>query len=217
MPCVRQDGCAGAGVKASAPSLTGALAGGVPQWHGSFMSALNAAVCITNASISRAESIELGSKLQRGLDARTKGLSEKQNAADLHKAVAAFHRELAPIVEALLEAAANVVREVRIALRVEETTRFDRRWWQLALLSLHGEAELLETTCGRIRRDARRISRRHGLRAALWLDAWEKTYAGVLDDIDDISETIALGLNPETRAELEALAREALDFAAHEA
>jgi hypothetical protein len=171
------------------------------------MDSLTAATCITNAGTLRTASIEYGNQIRAQIEVRSRQFASRQSAVDLAKAVAAFHRKTGPIVDSLLESAAGLVREIRLALRVQDTTQFNRRWWQLALISLQSERELLEGTCGRIRIEAHRLARVHKIARTLWRREWEDQYVELLDRIDDVSETIGLGLNPETRAEIEALSR----------
>jgi hypothetical protein len=171
------------------------------------MDSLTAATCITNAGTLRSASIEYGSRIREQFDAQSRQLGAGQTAVEMAKAVAVFHRKTGPIIDSLLDSAAGLVREIRLALRVQDTAQFNRRWWQLALISLQSERELLEATCGRIRTEARRVARQHKSARTLWRREWEDRYADLLDRIDDVSETIALGLNPETRAEIEAASR----------
>ncbi len=171
------------------------------------MDSLTAATCITNAGTLRGASIEYGSRIREQLEAQSRQLTARQTPVEMAKAVAAFHRTTGPIVDSLLDSAAGLVREIRLALRLQDTTQFDRRWWQLALISLQSERELLEATCGHIRTEARRVGRQHKIARTLWRHEWEDQYTELLDRIEDLSETIALGLNPETRAEIEALSR----------
>lgn len=171
------------------------------------MDELTAATCITNAGTLRSASIELGSQIREQLEAHSRRTSGRQNSLAMAKAVAAFHRKTGPVIEALLESAAGLIREVRLALRVQDTARFNRRWWQLALISLQSERELLESTCGLIRSEARRLARHHKIGRSLWRREWESQYVDLLDRIEDVSETIALGLNHESRADLEELSR----------
>ena len=167
------------------------------------MDSLTAATCITNAGTLRSASIEYGSRIREQLDAQSRQLGTRQTAVEMAKAVAVFHRKTGPIIDSLLDSAAGLVREIRLALRVQNTAQFDRRWWQLALISLQSERDLLEATCGRIRTEARQRK----IPRTLWRPEWAEQYVDLLDRIDDVSETIALGLNPETRAEIEALSR----------
>lgn len=118
-----------------------------------------------------------------------------------------MRKRLAPIIDSLLDSGEALVREVRLALRLQDTSQFDRRWWQLALIGLQSERELLEAACGRVRSEARRLGRKSKSGAGLWLSDWEHRYIELVERIDDVSETIALGLDPDTRAELEALSR----------
>jgi hypothetical protein len=171
------------------------------------MDSLTAATCITNAGTLRSASIEYGSRIREQFETQTRRLTARPNAVEMAKAVATFHRVTGPIVDSLLDSAAGLVREIRLALRVQDTTQFNRRWWQLALISLQSERELLDATCGHIRAEARRVGRQHKIYRTLWQREWEQRYTDLLDRIEDVSETIALGLNPETRAELETLSR----------
>ena len=169
------------------------------------MESLTAATCITNAGTMRSASIEYGSRIRECLAHQSRQLNELQSAPEVEKLVTRFHREIAPIVDSLLDSAAALLREIRLALRIQDTTQFNRRWWQLALISLQSERELLERTGACIRAEARRLARQHKAARSLWRRDWQIQCSDLLEHIDDVSETIALGLNPETRAELKAL------------
>jgi hypothetical protein len=171
------------------------------------MDSLAAATCITKAGTLRVASIEYGNLIREQIDACSRRIAAGRGSVGLAKAIARMRKHLTPIVESLLDSAEGLVREVRLALRLQDTSQFDRRWWQLALISLQSERELLETACGRVRSEARRLARTSKIGAGLWLPDWERRYVELLERIDDVSETIALGLNPDTRAELEQLSK----------
>jgi hypothetical protein len=110
---------------------------------------------------------------------------------------------VAPIVEFVFSHTHGILEEITMALRVQEIATLNERTWQLALVCLEQQRRLVENTCGSLRKTIQRLKSKSRIVSAIWTPEWEDRYLDLLDEIDDVSETIALGLNPAMRAELE--------------
>lgn len=172
--------------------------------------ALTAAACIAEASRSGGELFLHTDRIRTQVDERSRLIQRARSDAQLARTIAALRSTMAPLVRLVLEKAEEGVRLVRLGLRLQDALNNDERLWQVALLILETNRDLVEKACTPLRRLARRGNRTV---RGIWPTAWEERYQAALESLEDLSETIALGLNADSRLEIEE-ARRALPASA---
>jgi hypothetical protein len=158
---------------------------------------------IARAMALSGESIVMGGRILSELEESSKSFSAHQKGVELAKSAAGLKNVVAPIVEFVFSHTHGILEEITMALRVQEIATLNERTWQLALVCLEQQRRLVENTCGSLRKTIQRLKSKSRIVSAIWTPEWEDRYLDLLDEIDDVSETIALGLNPAMRAELE--------------
>jgi len=81
----------------------------------------------------------------------------------------------------------------------------EKQTWQICLVAMSAYDRALKRYVGGVRKE---IMRSSGL-SSVWKSGWDRRYEACLDRIDDLCETISLGLNDETRAGIVAAMSEA--------
>ncbi len=118
--------------------------------------------------------------------------------AGLARLAAETRRKIAPIIEHILSSAEQTLKLIKQAMDVEEVVPLGEHCWQMALLAIAQDRKMLIEHCsGKTRA---RFTRG---RVSAWLPSWDTRCNKLLERIEDISETIALGLNEEMRGEIE--------------
>ena len=109
------------------------------------------------------------------------------------------------LVVKVLEGASKQATLVRAALALWDHTDPDETIWQMALVGLRQQLKNLAMLRSGIRRIAKAADpHRDSLVRLLWSPALEERYVDLAEDLDDLAETIALGLNDEMRAQIDA-------------
>jgi hypothetical protein len=131
----------------------------------------------------------------------TRVRSERGEAARVRMA-----RRLAPEIQNLFERFERSCREVaglvNTALKLDESLHFGTEFWKIAMVSMALQSENLKAVCQPFR-DTWRSLRRSRARNLIWSDELEHRYEACVDRLEDLSETIALGLSDDVRGELE--------------
>jgi hypothetical protein len=102
---------------------------------------------------------------------------------------------LEPLADHFLGSAESYATTVRVALELEVASPFGERFWQMALLGLETQGENVRVICRPLEGIGKHLP-------AAWPKKLAGRYARAVDDIEDLVETIALGLSPAFRAEL---------------
>jgi hypothetical protein len=111
-----------------------------------------------------------------------------------------MRRILEPVITYLFSKAEEMIALVEMALEVEAIAPLGEECWQTALVGLASERELVSDFCtGKLRAT---LHRHRGMEVG-WPASWDKQCDEVLDRMDDLAETIAIGLNEELRGEIE--------------
>jgi hypothetical protein len=117
--------------------------------------------------------------------------------------VQAFHQIrtiVAPIIEYMLTQTEDLVQKIERAFQVEEIFPLGDDIWSMGLVALDQSRRSLDMACDTFRLQAQKSA----LARVLWPPEWASRYEAVIDAIEDYSETIALGLDPDTRSEIQA-------------
>ncbi len=162
---------------------------------------------IARAIESNAEMIHHAGRLQTELQEQARRLAGSKEYLARAKAASALGQTIAPVAEWIMARAEETIRLVELALQFEESVRLGDECWQLALVSLDQEHKGIE---GFFRGKLRETIRRHRVLWPAWHREWDRKCEDLLDRLDDLAETIAIGLNPEMRAEVERHIQEAV-------
>jgi hypothetical protein len=128
------------------------------------------------------------------MSVRRKEIRVAQDAAELRRAIA-------PLVEFVFQRTDQVIAEIRLCLRLQEFAPIiEERTWQKALACLALQRRIIENNCGKLRKTFQKLRDRSRILGAVW--QWEERYLDILDDLEDVAETIALGLNADALADL---------------
>jgi hypothetical protein len=140
--------------------------------------------------------------LERTLPEVSRKIQTVNRRASYAQQVQAFRQmrgAIAPIVEHLLTFGEGTVQRAEMAFAAEEIVPLGEEIWSTAFLMLDRARRNFEF-CAYLRKTKRESS----AAKVLWTDEWERRYESIIDAFDDYSETIALGLDPDTRREIEA-------------
>jgi len=108
-----------------------------------------------------------------------------------------YHR----LVEHFLGCGQRYAKVVDAALELDEELKFDERFWQFALIGVHLQKKNLEAIAS-IGRSFARIPALARTARILWPNSLARRCNETLDGLEDLEETIGLGLNAEFREEL---------------
>jgi hypothetical protein len=105
------------------------------------------------------------------------------------------------LVEHFLDCAQRYAKLVDDALEMDSQLQFTERFWQLALIGVHLQKKNLDTiaSLGRSLTGVRALAR---VSRILWPAPLAQRCNETSDDLSDLLETIALGLNAEFREEM---------------
>ena len=131
--------------------------------------------------------------------------THKRNEIDTAADAQAISRALAPLLERLLQRAEQAALLIRQGLRLEALREDldlpqdpdEEDIWQRALIALGYHRHALREQAGNVRkvlRHAPQIAFRR-----VWRADWENRYMQVLDDLDDLADTVAMGLDEGVR------------------
>ncbi len=115
--------------------------------------------------------------------------------------VATLKAEFLPVVERFVRSGERYAQVVAAALDVEPSLRFGRLFWQLALAGLRQQGKNAEAMTGIVRKLPAQFPQSRII-ASVWPRELARRYDALVDEIDDISENIALGLSPEFKAQI---------------
>lgn len=144
---------------------------------------------------------------------RRRTIIEQRGRSRNESATAATAREvsraLAPLLERLLQRAEQAALVIRQALQLEALREeLDEPQgpgsddlWQRALIALGYHRHALRSHAGNVRKMLRHAPQASFRR--VWRPDWEERYVQTLDVLDDLAETLALGLDEEVREEIE--------------
>lgn len=158
---------------------------------------------VARASEANVATMESWLSIQPELERARQRLTTDATEAKVRASVVMFRRVVEPLVAATFDRTREVIQLVRTALRLDAFAPLDERTWQVALLALDQQRRLVESVCAPIRGLPRLVKKHRRIVAEMWPADLDRVYRDVLDAIDDVSETVALGLNREFRAELE--------------
>jgi hypothetical protein len=175
-----------------------------------FMLGQTAADCIERAGALSAETFEYAKRLDTQLRTLMPRPKSGQRAVDQARGASKLRRFMIPLLEFVFTRIEEIVGEIRLALRVQEFADIPETTWQMALVLLRQQRQLLVDTCGRLQSTFRRLKAQSPIVAAAWRPEWDERYEASLEALEDLEETIALGLDPSTRADLEQRDRDSI-------
>jgi hypothetical protein len=121
----------------------------------------------------------------------------------LHRATPAGARTIAPVlqefVEGLLGHAERTIRNCETLLNGPEADRVGKDRWQIELAYLEFQRRCLTEYLGAVRQ---RLVRAPRPITVLWRRSWERRYEAALERIEDLAETIVLGLDDAFQREI---------------
>ncbi len=152
------------------------------------------------------EAAEYGRRALQEMEKQSHRMSSRRREIRVAQDAAELRRAIAPLVEFVFQRTDQLIAEIRLFLRLQEFAEIEERTWQKALTCLALQRGLVENTCGKLRTTFQKLRGRSRILGAVW--QWEERYLDVLDDLEDVAETIALGLNADALADLEARDRQ---------
>lgn len=133
------------------------------------------------------------------VQARIRTVPKKAGRAELERAFADIREIARPIVEHVLTFGERIRSQLEQAFAVEEIVPLGDAIWSAAFLTVD-RARTNVQFCDVFRAQAKQVREA----AVLWPSEWSERYDAILDAFEDYSETIALGLDPAVRREIEA-------------
>jgi hypothetical protein len=126
---------------------------------------------------------------------RGRGQSEGERAGAFRR----VRQIAAPIVEHVFSQVEDMIEKVEVAFAVEEIMPLGDDVWFKGLMVLDAARRSLDAISGPFREQAKTSVT---LRQVIWPSEWATRYDALSDAIEDYSETIALGLDEQTRNDL---------------
>lgn len=156
---------------------------------------------ITKAVAINAESMLYAQNIQAEIDQEMRRFRERQARTTGIQAIVVNMRKLfGAVFQRLFSDTEQIITLVRLAMQAEQVVALGDQCWQMALICLASEQKTLRECC---QGEARSISKRSRYLKRAWSPAWDARCNELMDQLDDLMETVSLGLNPEVKTELQ--------------